>query len=190
SNGGTCAAWPTFFPSLPNNSGWPIRGDAPQLTQTIFRNKGVVLDSLIEDHLLAEASSDHESRALIEQLGPAKQRLTQLLMEPPKDLSEQGLKRRADERQRLSGEVERLEGKLGRNVAGLGHARRALSVTVAQVQAALPGRTALVELLRYHHYLGKQKWEQRYGAAIVTSAVEPKWVCLESAAPIDANILL
>lgn len=111
-------------------------------------------------------------------------------MQAPRSLNEQDLQKRADERQRLSGEVEKLEAELARNVAGVGRTRRALSVTVQQVQAALPSKSGLIEFVGYHHYLGKNKWEQRYGAALVTSEAGPKWVCLGPAANVDANILL
>ena len=135
-------------------------GNAAQLAQTALRQKGVVLDSLLEDRLVAEASSDPKQREIIAQLRAAKQRLMQLFLEVPKDLSETALKQRTAEKQKLSTEVEQLEGGLARQVAGLGKARRALSVTVPQVQSVLPKQSALIELLRYSHYLGKTKFEE------------------------------
>ncbi len=104
-------------------------------------------------------------------------------------LSEQARQKRAEAREKLSGEVEQLEGALAGKVAGLGRARRALSVTVEQVRAAIPERAALIELLRYHHYLGREGWEERYGAAVLTHSEEPKWVCLGAAATIETNVL-
>src|SRR5205823_1178500 len=130
-------------------------GRAAELAQTVLRQKGVVLDSLLEDRLVAEASSDPKQREIIQQLRAAKQRLMQLVLEVPKDLSEAAQKRRTAEKEKLSTEVQQLEAGLARQVAGLGKARRALSVTVPQVQAVLPNQTVLVELLRYSHYLGK-----------------------------------
>ena len=64
-----------------------------------------MLDSLLEDRLVAEASGDPRQREIIEQLRAAKQRLTQLQLEVPKDLSEQAQKRRTAEKGRLSTEV-------------------------------------------------------------------------------------
>jgi tetratricopeptide (TPR) repeat protein/CHAT domain-containing protein len=165
-------------------------GEANELAQTVLRQKGVVLDSLLEDHLVAEASADPKQRLTIEQLRAAKQRLTQLLLEVPKDLSEQAQKTRASENEKLSSEVEQLEAGLARQVAGLGKARRALSVTVAQVQSVLPKQGVLVEFLRYNHYLGKYKCELRYGAVVIAAAVEPKWIPLGAAAGIEKNIRL
>jgi tetratricopeptide (TPR) repeat protein len=165
-------------------------GNAPELAEVVLRQKGVVLDSLLEDRLVAEASGDPKQREIIERLRAAKQRLTQLQLEVPKDLSEQAQKQRAAEKENLSGEVEQLEGGLARHVAGLGKARRALNVTVAQVQSALPQHVALIELLRYSHYLGKDKYEPRYGAVVIAPSGEPKWVPLGSAQEVEKDVQL
>ena len=163
-------------------------GNARELAEIALRQKGVVLDSLLEDRLVAEASGNPNQREIIERLRTAKQRLTKLQLEVPKDLSEQAQKQRAVEKERLSTEVEQLEGGLARQVAGLGKARRALSVTVQQVQSALPHQAALIELLRYSHYLGKAKAERRYGAIVIGPSGEPIWVPLGNAAEIEKNV--
>ena len=163
-------------------------GRAAQLAQTVLRQKGVVLDSLLEDRLVAEVSADPKQREIIQQLRAAKQRLMQLVLEVPKDLSEAALKQRAAEKEKLSTEVEQLEGGLARQVAGLGKARRALAVTVAQVQSVLPKQGVLIELLRYSQYLGKRKFENRYGAVVIPPSGEPKWVPLGAAAEIEQDI--
>ena len=43
-------------------------GSAAELAQTVLRQKGVVLDSLLEDRLVAEASADANQREVITQL--------------------------------------------------------------------------------------------------------------------------
>ena len=165
-------------------------GSATELAQTILRQKGVVLDSLLEDRLVAEASADPKQREIIAQLRAAKQRLMQLVLEVPKDLSEAAQKQRAAEKEKLSTEVEQLEAGLARQVAGLGKARRALSITVPQVQSVLPKQAVLIELLRYSHYLGKGKFEKRYGAVVISASGEPKWVPLGVAAEIEKDVKL
>ncbi len=165
-------------------------GSAAELAQTVLRQKGVVLDSLLEDRLVAEASSDPKQRETIAQLRGAKQRLMQLVLEVPKDVSEAAQKQRTAEKEKLSTEVEQLEGGLARKVAGLGKARRALSITVPQVQAVLPKQTVLIELLRYSHYLGKTKSEDSYGAGVISPNGEPKWVSLGTAAEIEKAVKL
>ena len=163
-------------------------GSAPDIAQAVLHNKGVVLDSLLEDRLVAEASKDAKQREAIDQLRAAKQRYTQLLMEVPKDL--EARRRREAELEKRATQVEQLEATLARQVSGLGRARRALSVTLAQVQGALAADQLLVELLRYGHYMGKNKWEMRYGALVIASRDEPKWIPLGAAAEIEKNIQL
>ena len=163
-------------------------GSAAELAHIVLRQKGVVLDSLLEDRLVAEASADPKQREIIEQLRAAKQRLMQLVLEVPKDLSEAAQKRRAAEKEKLSTEVEQLEAGLARRVAGLGKARRALSITVTQVQSVLPKQAVLIELLRYSHYLGKGKFEPRYGAVVISASGEPTWVPLGVAEEIEKDI--
>jgi tetratricopeptide (TPR) repeat protein len=165
-------------------------GSASELAEIVLRQKGVVLDSLLEDRLVAEASLDPKQREVVEKLRSAKQRLTKLLMEIPKDLSEQSRQKRDAEKEKLSTEVEQLEGGLARQVTRLGHARRALSVTVQQVQSALPKKAALIELLRYSHYLGRNNHALRYGAIVFGTVGEPTWVPLGSAVEIEKQVAL
>jgi tetratricopeptide (TPR) repeat protein len=165
-------------------------GSAAELAETVLRQKGIVLDSLLEDRLVAEASADPKQREIIERLRAARQRLTQLVLEVPKDLSAAAQKKRAVEKEKLSTEVEQLEAGLARRVAGLGKARRALSVTVAQVQAAMPKQAALIELLRYRHYVGKGKFEPRYGAISIAANGETKWIPLGAAEEVEKKVQL
>ena len=165
-------------------------GSAPDIAEAILHNKGVVLDSLLEDRLVAEASKNAKEREVIDRLRAARQQYTQLLMEIPGDVSAEARQRRHAELKTRGGEVEQLEATLARQVSGLGRARRALSVTVAQVQEALVGDQVLVELLRHPHYLGKNKWERRYGALVITSGDEPRWVPLGAAPAIEKNVEL
>ena len=139
---------------------------------------------------MAEASKDAKQREVIDQLRAAKQLYTRLLMEVPKDFSTEARQRRKAELEKRATQVEQLEATLARQVSGLGRARRALSVTLAQVQGALAADQVLVELLRYRHYMGKNKWETRYGALVIASRDEPKWIPLGAAAAIEKNVEL
>src|SRR6266508_755353 len=165
-------------------------GNAAELAQTVLRQKGVVLDSLLEDRLVAEASADPRQREINGQPRAEKQRLMQLVLEVPKDLSEAAQKQRTAEKEKLSTEVEQLEAGLARQVAGLGKARRALGITVPQVQSVLPKQAVLIELLRYSHHLGKRELETRYGAVVIPASGEPKWVLLGAAAEIEKDVKL
>lgn len=164
-------------------------GRAPELADTLLRCKGIVLDSLLEDRLVAEASNDPAQRETIDHLRSLKQRLWQLELEIPKDFSSDARQRRAEQRGALAQQSDLLEATLARAVAKFGSARHGLGVTTSDVQKALSSGQALVECVRYSHYLGKEKWEVRYGAVVV-AADEIKWVSLGSAGAIDESIRL
>src|SRR6266481_8590473 len=116
----------------------------------VLRYKGAVLDSIVEDRLLAEASQGSEDQKLVEQLNLDKRQLGQLLLQPPQKLSEKTNQRI----EALEGEVEQIEGQLAQHVAGLGKARYALGVSLEQVQPTIPNDGALIEYLRYADYSG------------------------------------
>jgi hypothetical protein len=109
-------------------------GSDSELASACLRYKGVVLDSIIEDRLLAERSKNKEDQDLVRLLNADKQRVGQLLLEIPKVPADQNAK----QLQRLEQEVEQIEGELARNVAGLRRPRSALAVTVEEVQQPFP----------------------------------------------------
>jgi tetratricopeptide (TPR) repeat protein len=158
-----------------------LKGTETDLAAAVLRYKGVVLDSIVEDRLLAEASQGTEDQKLLEQLNLDKRQLGQLLLQPSQNLS-------AETNQRieaLEGEVEKIESRLAQHVAGLGQARRALGVSLEQVQPAIPNDGALIEYLRFSGYLGKGKWEPCYGAIVLFSKGAPLWIPLGKAKEIE-----
>ncbi len=158
-----------------------LKGSEADLAVAVLRYKGVVLDSIVEDRVLAEASQGSEDQKQVEQLNLDKRQLGQLLLQPPQKLS-------AETNQRieaLEGEVEKIESQLAKHVAGLGQARHALSVRLEQVQPIIPNDGALVEYLRYSNYLGKENWETRYGAIVLFSKGAPLWIPLGKANQIE-----
>lgn len=169
----------------------PARLNMPQvLAQTILRRKGIVLDSLLEDRLVALASEKPEQRGIVAELNVARQRLMQVSLEAPKYPAEDARERRDTEKKRLSDRVDELEARLAREVAGLGKARRALGSTAEQVQAALGKNEALIEFARYNDYLGKNKWEWCYGAIVISPGRRSVWCPLGSAVEMEKNIKL
>ena len=151
-----------------------LKGTEADLAVAVLRYKGVVLDSIVEDRLLAEASQASDDQKRVEQLNVDKRQLGQLLLQPAQELSAETNQRI----QSLEEEVETIEGELAQHVAGLGRARHALSVRLEQVQEAIPNDCALIEYLRYSDYLGKGKWEPRYGAIVLVSKGPPSWIPL------------
>jgi tetratricopeptide (TPR) repeat protein len=158
-----------------------LKGTEADLAQAALRFKGVVLDSIVEDRLLAEASQGSEEQKLVERLNLDKRQLGQLLLEPTQKHSDTA----NQQIEALEGEVEKIEGQFAQHVTGLGQARHALSVSLEQVQATVPEDGALIEYLRYRHYLMKGKWEPRYGAIVLLSKGAPLWVPLGKANEIE-----
>ena len=156
-----------------------LKGTETDLAAAVLRYKGVVLDSIVEDRLLAEARS--QDQKLVEHLNLDKRQLGPLLLEPAQKLS-------AETNQRievLEGEVESIESQLAQHVAGLGRARHALGVSLEQVQSTIPNDGALIEYLHYWYYLGKGKSEPRYGAIVLFSKGGPLWIPLGKANEIE-----
>ena len=158
-----------------------LKGTETDLATAVLRYKGVVLDSIVEDRLLAKASQGSEDQKRVEQLDVDKRQLGQLLLQPAQRLSAETGQRI----QSLEEEVERIESELAQHVAGLGQARHALSVRLEQVQQAIPNDGALIEYLRYPDYLGKGKFERRYGAIVLFSKRPPLWIPLGKANEIE-----
>jgi hypothetical protein len=154
-----------------------LKGTEADLAIAVLRCKGVVLDSIVEDRLLAQTVEGSEDQKRVEQLDLDKKQLGQLLFQPAQKLSAETSQRI----QSLEEEVEKIEGELAQHVAGLGQARHALSVRLEQVQKAIPDDGALIEYLRYPDYVGKRKWEPHYGAVVVLSKGPPLWISLGKA---------
>src|SRR5437762_1059672 len=134
-------------------------GDGPQVAEVVLRQKGVVLDSILEDRAFASSNPRHP---LLKELREVKHALMQSYLEAPRDL---GLPRKVEElfvaqqalqwgltTQALQDLSEELETKLAREAGGLGHPRRALTVRVSDVQSVLGTDEALIELLSYPQY--------------------------------------
>jgi len=158
-----------------------LKGTEADLAAAVLRYKGVVLDSIVEDRLLAEASQGSEDQKRVEQLDADKRQLGQLLLQPAQKLSAEISQRI----QSLEEEIEKIEGELAQHVAGLGQTRRALSVHLEPVQQAIPNDGALIEYLLYADYLGKGKFELRYGAIVLFSKGAPLWIPLGKANEIE-----
>ena len=158
-----------------------LKGTETDLATVVLRYKGVVLDSIVEDRLLAEANQGTEDRKLVEQLNLDKMQLGKLLLQPTQKFSDKTNQRIES----LEAEVQKIESQLAQHVAGLGHARHALGMRIEQVQATIPNACALIEYLRYPHYLGRGKFEPRYGAIVLCSKGAPVWIPLGKAKDIE-----
>ena len=157
-----------------------LPGCQADLTLALLRYKGLVLDSVIEDRRLAQASTNAEDHNWIERLMADQRQLDRLLLKAPEKLS-----KTSGQVEQLEEDVEAIEGQLAQRVAGLGQARRALGVTVDQVQACIPADCALIEYVRYRSYVGKGKSEAWYGALVLLQKGDPRWIPLGNVAKVD-----
>src|SRR5271165_4756914 len=64
-----------------------LKGTETDLATAVLRYKGVVLDSIVEDRLLAEARQRSQEQKRVEQLDVDKRQLGQLLLQPAQRLS-------------------------------------------------------------------------------------------------------
>ncbi len=168
---------------------WAYLGAVQPLARTILRTKGIVLDSLLEDRALAEASRDEHVRGLANELTQVRRRLAQAI--PPLLAQDAMTAGRRVDWEALAENGETLEASVARRVTGLGRVRRALSVQVDQVRSAIPGeKTALLEFIRYRHYAGKGRWQARYGVLILSRNAESRWVSLGDAKDIEKSVKL
>ena len=174
-----------------------VLGSAAELAEAILRNKGVVLDSLLEEELVAQSSKDPEMKKMLDERQAAGRLLVKLQFEVPKDVGQEARKRRLAEKEALEQRVENLQKALARNVASLGDVRRALRITVPKVQSALANDAVLLEFARYSRHLGKGKFEICYGVILVANpkvelqtakAGEVVWVPLGSAKSIERTL--
>lgn len=150
-------------------------GAAEPLADTVIRLKGIVLDSLLEDQRLSASATDPESLEATRALADARQ----AWFDAGNDTTLRGARER---------EIEKLETQLARNFSRLGAPRRALRITAAEVSATLPPDGALVEYIRYDHYLPTGGAESRYGAVVITRDRPAVWVGLDACAKVDPLI--
>lgn len=159
-----------------------------ELARSVLRYKGLVLDSLIEDRRIAERANEAGQGELYEELRRSKQTLAQA--EFSASVAKKSAPKSDDPRPALTAKVEELQNRIATKVAGLGQTRRALEVTIEQVQQSLPVGGALVEFIRYRHPISGRKFEARYGALVLTPVGEPRWVPFGSAEELEKTVVL
>jgi len=154
-------------------------GNAKPLANAILHNKGVVLDSLIEDSQVVGAPK------VKEEIQSLKWRLMKLWMTIPKDDAAAKAKP-VSQLEQLEMQLKKLESGLARQV---GEARQALEIEFQEVQAVLPEGSVLVEFIRYKHFVGLRDTEAYYGAVIIPKTGDPIWVPLGKADALEKKIL-
>ena len=172
-------------------------GSGVDLAVSVLRNKGVVLDSLIEDSQMALASKDSANKRLIDQIKTAGRKLNQFLVESPQNINPEILSKQTADQISAAEHVDNLQKELAMNVTSLGQTRRALRIKTADVQSKLTTNSVILEYVRYSHYMGKGDFEPRYGVVLIGNSHsslkdgkpgEPIWVSLGSAKGIQSNL--
>ena len=172
-------------------------GDANDLAGIVVHSKGVVLDSLLEDELVAQESNNPAVKRIVEELREEGRRLTDLDTTLTSISGREAAAKLQSDRRQLERQIEDLQRALARNVASLGQVRRSLRITVLEVQTAVAKNAVLLEFIRYDHYLGKSAFEPRYGVVLIgnrnvtpnnAKSGEPVWVPLGSAETIERNL--
>lgn len=158
-----------------------LKGAEGDLAAAVLRYKGLVLDSLVEDRQLVAGSERPEDKKRLRQLNRDNTELSQLNLE-------ESLPTRILRVQQLEDEIAKIEGEFAQQSTRSDSRRGALSVTVEQVQSAIPHDGALVEYLQYSRYLGKRTWQQQYGALVLLSEGAPVWIPLGNAGYIDGLV--
>lgn len=160
-------------------------GDGPLLAEAALWRKGAVLESLIEERLLATAAdADKALAAKQKEADSLRGRLHQALLEEnAAGLPEERIKQA---RTRL----DTLQKEMARQVTSLGQARSGLKAVLSEVRERLPREAVLVEIVRYGHHLGKGESEPRYAAAVVPAPGrgEPAYVALGEAEPLETLV--
>ena len=163
-------------------------GSASDVAEALIRCKGIILDSQIEDELAAKASKSPNVRSLIDEIRRQSQKLNYLQLGAPKNASAETLAKLVLELEVQQQKRDELQKDLAKNIASLGQLRRALRITVPDVQSQLASNAVLLEFIHYLHYLGKTDFESRYGVVLIGNLNEPVWVPLGSAKTIERDL--
>jgi CHAT domain-containing protein/Tfp pilus assembly protein PilF len=153
---------------------------------TVLRRKGRVLDSLTEAQ---RTLRDHLTPPLRDQLDQLAQARSELAAQLYAAAEQRASTKRPAAIATLRTRIDDLEAAL--SAASAEFRAQNESVTLANVQAALPSGAMLVEFVRYRRFDARARppqQEERYVAYLVTSHGPPRWVPLGEAALIDAAV--
>jgi CHAT domain-containing protein/tetratricopeptide (TPR) repeat protein len=144
-------------------------GGTVDLAEFLLRTKAIVLDSLLEDDSLVSTSVSPEVAAELQARRLTVQRLLDLDLTSPEDRQSAATSKKDDERSRLAEQLEQQQQRLGELVHGRGLARRALRVTLQEVQRSLPSGSVLLEFCKFSLYRAGKGFEPHYGVILIGS---------------------
>lgn len=173
-------------------------GRAKDAFTVALRTKGLVLESLISDQRFAQASQDPAMGSQLLELKRAGRRLIQFQTAPNHSLDPRSLQRRQLDEEKLKQQVEAIQKSLLRHSLDEHRIREALAITPEQIQSQIPHTAALLEFVRYRHYLGNAESQDRYAVIVVSPTSEKlqemktgelAWVDLGSAEQLDELLM-
>ena len=149
------------------------------LAQLVLRQKGVVLDSILEDRSLAiSATTDPEGRAKLEEIAVLRSKLAEIIY---------------DESQRS--EVARIQEQIGQIQRSLstranigGRVRQNADITIDAILPSLSKDSVLVDFIEFPDLKLKGDEAVCYGALIVAGDGSPTFVRIDGAIAIDTAI--
>lgn len=153
---------------------------------TLFRRKGRVLDVMGQNLEQLRQRLDPSLLSQFDRLVALRSQLAQLTFE-----SELPVQERQEKFEELSEEMQAISTEL--SLRSVAFEQIYQSVTLAQIQAAIPKDAALVEFVRYHPYQASasntQRWgDAHYAIAILRTHGQPEWADLGLASELDQSI--
>lgn len=155
-------------------------GLTADLCDMVLRTKGIVLDSLLEDQTLLRKRDGVETGAVFRELEMTRRELMVALLG--------GAAPGGAETTALRKTIAGLEMKLSGEEPRSRRSSKALATTTAEVSASVPAGSVLVEFIRYRDFAAPGRSVPRYGALVLPSGVEPVWVPLANAEPVEQSL--
>lgn len=163
-------------------------GSPTDVAQAVLRWKGATLDSLIRDRNLATVANELNLKSQLDALRLTRERFFEVSYGTTMPGAVQTLQQREQTREQLLLQGEAIETEIAKIARAAKTKQNFTPVSTARVQAALSDEEALIEFLRYDHYVDGKTIERRYGAVVILRNGAPEWVPLGNAAEIENNI--
>lgn len=159
---------------------WPVLLLAPDLSaHFVLRFKGIVLDSLAEDHALALAIGSKGAGAqILNKIKSLQNRLSKIAFEQGKE----------EEGSKLQDEIARLQRELTSKYLGRERKRVSASMTMAEIMPALAGGGVLIDFIEFNDPKLKDDEATCLGAVITGEDNKPVFVRIDGGAAISRSI--
>ena len=149
------------------------------LAQLVLRQKGLVLDSLLEDRSLAVyARNDPDSRAKLEEITALRAKLTKIAYDD----------NQKNEASRIQEQIGQIQRSLSKRANVGGRVRQNADITIDAILPALSADSALVDFIRFDDPKLKGEEAVCYGAIVTGSDGSPSFVRIDRATAIDNAI--